>query len=122
MMYPHRVRVYSVGAGTTDPDTGDYTPGAATVYYEGPADVQDEGAFVSFRAETSEAVRGRSEATVFLPERADVSAIRPEHTVAVDWDGAEPTGDPDAWWEAKDSAKVVKVVRLDKKIFVEGIS
>lgn len=121
-MYPHRVRVYSEAEGATDPDTGIYTPGEITVHYEGPADVQDEGAFVSFRAETSEAVRGRSEATVFVPERADISSVRPEHIVAVDWDGQEPTGDPDDWWKGKDSARVVKRVRLDSKIFVEGIA
>lgn len=118
--YQHMIRVQRDTGGATDPESGEYTPGF-TVLYEGPADVQDEGAFVSMRVLVPERIAGQGDGTVFLPEQADLSAMKPGDTVIVSWDGQVPIDADDEYWETQDAAEIVRVIRLGAKLIVKGI-
>lgn len=118
MRYPHYVRIRRTTGSTVDRDTGDVTLAYETLY-EGPADVQDEGAIISRRVQTSEEVRA-SEATIFVPRRADISAVQPEDVVDIMWVAYAPE-DPDDLTQWGDDAEVVRAIVLDNKLFVKAL-
>ena len=122
MSWPHFVRVTSpetVGA-TSDRDTGWSTPADtdedAGLLYHGPADVQDEGAVVSRRVETSEEDR-QADATIFYPDHVDVSPFKPGSVVRINYKPREP-GHLESW-DAE--AEIRRTVRLDGKSFVRYV-
>ncbi len=121
MNYPHYIRIrHPTGETDEDRDTGVITP-VYDLVYEGPADVQDEGAVLSARVETSEEVRD-STATIFLPERAkaEIALVEPEDVVQFMWGRYPPADpdDPDAW---EGDAEVVRAIRLDVKLLVKAV-
>lgn len=90
------------------------------VAYEGPADIQDEGAVVNQRVDTSEAVRNSS-ATIFLPKNADVSLIRAGDFVLIRWNATRAPDRAHLATSWDDDAEVVRAVRLDQKVFVRNL-
>lgn len=88
MTYPHRVKVERAAAGgSTDPDTGVFTPGgAATVIHDGPGDVQDVG---ESRPRNSAGMpQLNSEASVFLLDESAIMDVMPGDQVTVGWESA----------------------------------
>jgi hypothetical protein len=69
--YLLRITRPGTGQGTYNEDTGEYTPAALQVIYDGAADVQDRGEALP-RNSTGQPVKV-ADATVFLPEsKSDV--------------------------------------------------
>lgn len=115
--YPHWIRVRRPTGTTEDRNTGDIVQ-TFDLIYEGPADVQDEGAVLSTRVQSGEEVR-ESTATIFVPERVDLSGVLPEDVVNIMW-GRNPPADPDDLTQWEEDAEVVRYVRLDNKLFVKA--
>lgn len=108
MRYPHHLLCKRTGAGAQDPDTGAHTPGAATVVYDGEADVQDKGEVV--RRDASGRPEATSEATAYLEDESEIGAFRHGDVVTVTWEDGS-TAD----------AEVQRVVRLDGKLHLRWL-
>lgn len=92
--YPHGLVISrpTSSPGTQDPDTGVYTPaGAATMVYEGRADVQDGGEQKAHNA--AGMPEKQAEGTAFLADRRTLFDIRPGDDAEVTYpDGATADG------------------------------
>lgn len=108
MSYPHRLRVTRASGGAQDPDTGAWTPEAATVLYDGAADVQDEGEAMVRDAD------GRplstSDGVAYLASESAIGTMRPGDACLVTW--------PDG---TTSDAEVLRVVRLDGKLHLRWL-
>lgn len=98
--YPHTWTCTRSGAGSQDPDTGAWTPGADTTVYNGPADCQDEGTETSRDAEGKLVVRSVS--TLFLEDEGAAPDHQEGDVGTVTWEDG-----------TTDDAEVVRIRRLD---------
>lgn len=108
MRYPHTWTCTRSSGGTQDPDTGEWTPGATTTVYSGPADCQDEGETIRRDADGRPVTM--SEAVLYLADETAVADHRPGDTGTVTWEDG-----------TTDDAEVAKVVRLDGKIHLKWL-
>lgn len=124
MNYPHRVRVREPGEPTLDEDTGKYTPGAATVLYDGVGDVQDGGVVVNRDPATGTPTE-MADAELFIPGAVDVSRWLPDTPVDILWNPEDV--DLSAWdWDADpqqdgadlQGAEIAKVIRIGGEVFL----
>lgn len=108
--YPHHIRVTRPGPIVgQDPDTGQPEYGEEGLLYDGPADVQDAGEVLARSPDGTPTEM--SDATVFLPETAPLSAIMEEDHVLIDWNDGSPT----------DDAQVAKRRRLDGSLLLKYV-
>lgn len=120
-MFPHHARVTrpsavaSAGTGQQNSD-GVWEPGSGTpsilttvVVFDGPVDVQDNGATVTRDAVTGVPVE-RADARMFLRDRSKISRIHNEDTVRITWtDGTTQ------------DAEVAAVIRLDATVLLRFV-
>ena len=111
MKYPHSwrcVRDDPDNPGSQDPDTGEWTPAADTVVYDGAADCQDEGEVLQRDAEGRAVTM--SEAVLYLEDEAAAPDHEPGDVGTVTWEDG-----------STDDAEVQKVVRLDGKLLLRWL-
>lgn len=108
MSYPHRFRVSERAAGTQNPDTGQHTPGAETVLYDGPADVQDGGK--ALRRDNDGRAVETSDAVVFLADPSAAAQLRPGLAGVVTWEDGKTS-----------DAEILRSVRLDGTLFLRWL-
>lgn len=110
--YPDWLVVQKPGSGgSRDPNTGRWIPAPGTAVYDGPANVQDEGAVLSWSD-------GRpvltSDAEAFLPPLLGRSAIpnmQPNFTAKIRWGGDGTMSD----------AQVARAVRMGVKVYLRFV-
>lgn len=107
-MYPHRWRVVRAGAGSQDPDTGAWVPGAGEVVYDGAADCQDEGETV--RRDTEGREVAISDATLYLADERAAARHKVGDRGVVTWEDGTTS-----------DAEVARVVRLDGKLHLKWL-
>lgn len=114
MRYRHHATVNSAsaGTGTLDPG-GNWVPDASPdgPWYDGPVDIQDEGE--GRPKELTGEASAEASAIVWFPPHVDVSTLDPEDTMTLNWHPHLPAGQG-----VTATAEVVRVVRLDGKVFV----